>query len=79
MAQDDRWSESMATGSESLVEKVKVKLGLKAQHRQVAAANGVYTLREPAAPYGSHFDGENDALRPDNTVPWQTNLEITGV
>jgi hypothetical protein len=28
-------------------------------------------------PYGDHFDRENEALRPNNTVPWQTNLETT--
>jgi len=27
--------------------------------------------------YGDHFDRENEALRPTNTVPWQTNLETT--
>jgi len=35
------------------------------------------TLREPVPPYGDHFDRENEALRPDNTVPWKTNLETT--
>jgi hypothetical protein len=29
------------------------------------------------SPYGDHFDSENEALRPNNTVPWQTNLETT--
>jgi hypothetical protein len=23
-------------------------------------------------PYGEHFDSENEALRSNNTVPWQT-------
>jgi hypothetical protein len=40
-------------------------------------ANRLYTLREPVPPYGSHFDRENEALRPNNTVRWQTNLETT--
>jgi hypothetical protein len=37
----------------------------------------LYSLREPVPPYGEHFDRENEALRPNNTVPWQTNLETT--
>jgi hypothetical protein len=37
--------------------------------------DGLYTLREPVTPYGSHFDRENEVLRPNNTVSWQTNLE----
>jgi hypothetical protein len=28
-------------------------------------------------PYAVHFDKENEVLRPNNTVPWQTNLETT--
>ena len=66
---DDRWSESIAVGSEGFVEQVKIELGFKAQHRQVAVADGLYTLREPVPPYGDHFDRENEALRPNNTVP----------
>ena len=74
---DDRWSESIAVGSEGFVEQVKIELGFRAQHREVLVADGLYTLREPVPPYGDHFDRENEALRPNNTVPWQTNLETT--
>jgi hypothetical protein len=49
---------------------VKIELRFRAQHREVA-------LREPVPPYGDHFNKENESLRPDNTVPWQTNLETT--
>jgi putative transposase len=71
----DRWSESIAVGSEGFVE--QVKNCLRAQHRQVLGAEGLYTLREPVPPYGGHFDMENEALRPNNTVPWNRNLETT--
>ena len=74
---DDCWSESLAVGSEGFVEQVKMELGFRAQHRQVAVADGLYTLREPVPPYGDDFDRENEALRPNNTIPWQTNLETT--
>jgi len=77
VARDNRWSESVAVGSESFVEQVKVDLGFKAQHRQVAVADKVYTLREPPEPYGDYFDRENAALRPNNAVPWQINLDTT--
>jgi hypothetical protein len=52
-------------------------MGFRAQHRQLAVAEGLYTLREPVPPYGGHFDMENEALRPNNTVPWNRNLETT--
>ena len=74
---DDRWSESIAVGSEGFVEQVKSESGFRAQHREVLVADGLYALREPTSPYGDHFGRENEALRPNNTVPWQTNLEPT--
>jgi REP-associated tyrosine transposase len=73
----ERWSESIAVGSEEFVEQVKNELGFKAQHREVFMADGLYTLRELVPPYGGHFNRENEALRPNNTVPWQINLETT--
>jgi len=44
---DDRWSEAIAVGSPAFVDKVKVELGLKAIHREVADIGGTYILREP--------------------------------
>jgi len=76
-ARDHRWSDSIAVGSESFAEQVKNKLGFKAQHRQVAVADGGYTLRETEQPYGDHIDGRNIPLRPNNAVPWQINPETT--
>jgi putative transposase len=76
-ARDDRWSESIAVGGEGFVEQMKVALGFKGQHRQVAMADGIYTLREPVQPYGHHFDREKVALRANNTITWQTILETT--
>jgi putative transposase len=55
---DDRWSKSIATGSERFVEQVKKELGFRTQHRQVLVAAGLYRLREPVPPYGDHFDRE---------------------
>ena len=53
---DDRWSESIAVGSEGFVEQVKNELGFKAQHREILVADGLYTLREPVPPYGDYTD-----------------------
>jgi len=41
--------ESIAVGSESFVEQVKIELGFKAQHRQVAVAHGCTPSRNGAA------------------------------
>jgi hypothetical protein len=57
---------------------MKVALGFKGQHRQVAMADGVY-IREPGQPYGCHFDRETVALRANNTIAWQTILQTTEI
>jgi putative transposase len=44
---DNRWSESIAVGSEGFVEQVKNELGFRVQHRQVLMADGLFALREP--------------------------------
>jgi putative transposase len=74
---NDRWSESIAVGSERFVEQVKIDSGFRAQHRPVFVADCLYTVREPVTPYGDHFDRENEALRPNNTDPCETNLKTT--
>jgi hypothetical protein len=55
--------ESIAVGSEEFIEQVKIELGLRAQHRQLAVADGLYTLREPVPAYGDHFDRGNEVLK----------------
>jgi len=72
---DDRWSEAIAVGSLAFVDKVKSELGVKAMHREVADFGGTYLLREPREAYAADFGSESDALRLDNTVPWEKNLE----
>ena len=57
------------------VDKVKAELGNKALHRQVAELDGTYALQEPSRPYAHGFAGKNDALRPDNTLPWNESAE----
>lgn len=73
---DDRWSDAIAVGSLAFVDKVKVELGLKAMHREVADIGGTYILREPREAYARDFSTESDALRLDNSVPWGENREI---
>jgi hypothetical protein len=74
---DDRWSEAIAVGSLPFVDKVKSDIGAKALHREVAQVGETYTLREQSEIYGGDFASENDALMPDNTIPWEKNAEYT--
>ncbi len=74
---DARWSEAIAVGSLAFVDRVQQELGVKALHRTITGSDGTYALRETAAAYGRDFGGESEPLRPNNTLPWEENLEVT--
>ena len=63
--------------NQGFFEQVKIELGFRAPHRQVAVADGLYTLRERCRLMATISIGKNVALRQNNTVRWQTNLEAT--
>ena len=77
VVREGRWSEAIAVGSLSFVEKVKGELGFKAAHREVIEAGGMYALREGSEAYGSNFAGESEALRFENARFWDENPEST--
>ena len=74
---DERGAEAIAVGDCTFVHKVKSELGFKAMHRRVMEVTGTYTLREESKPYSTIFTGESEALRPENTLLWDENAEIT--
>jgi putative transposase len=73
---DARWSEAVAVGSLAFVEKVKSELGIKALHRELEQVDGTYALRESGEAYRGQFDSKNEALRPENTLPWDRITEV---
>jgi hypothetical protein len=73
----DRWSEAIAVGSLTFVDKVKSERGVKAMHREVAEVGGTYTLWEQSEAYAGDFGTESDALTPDNTIAWEENAGNT--
>jgi len=58
-----------------LLERVKRDLGIKAMHREVLKTDGTNALHEPAEDYAANFTGKNEALRLENTLPWNKSLE----
>ena len=62
MTRDDRWSKSVAVGSEQFVEQVKAELGSAVGRRQIGAENRSYSRREPSPSYNHLFEGNNGAL-----------------
>ena len=74
---DERWTEAIAVGDSTFVHKVKSELGFKAMNRRVMEATDTYTLREKSERYSAIFTAESEALRPENTLLWVENAEIT--
>jgi REP element-mobilizing transposase RayT len=53
---DDRWSEAIAVGSLSFLERVKSDLGIKAVHREVLKTDGTYAPARAQRSLHSQFD-----------------------
>jgi putative transposase len=71
---DEKWTESVAVGSEGFVTATKERLGFRVKGREVVGGNGSYELRESAASYKAILGHENEGLRPENTHFWEDNL-----
>jgi hypothetical protein len=63
---DEKWTASVAVGSEAFVTATKERLGIKVKGREVIGGNGSYELRESAASYKAILGHENESLRPKN-------------
>ena len=68
---DEKWTESVAVGSEEFVTATKEKIGFKAKGREVVDGNGSFELREPPAGYRGILGHENAVLRPQNQYSWE--------
>ena len=44
-------------------------------HREVLETDRTYALREPSEAYTRNLTGENEALRSENTFPWNESFE----
>ena len=66
-----RWSESVAVGDLSFVEKVKAELGGRALGRNIASGVRGHELREHQLSYSGHFDLKNITLSRENGLFWR--------
>lgn len=65
---DDRWTQSLAVGSESFVKRFQTQSGVAALHRNRAHDREGYWLREAIASYNGRFGAENGHLSVENVV-----------
>lgn len=71
MVRNEIWSESIAIGSKSYIEKTKEILGINSTGRKILQNDEDFIIRESLAPYKAHFTPKKEALSPQNTYFWQ--------
>ncbi len=49
---ENKWTQSIAVGSKTFIEKMKEALGFSAKGRKMICADDTYELREVLSPYG---------------------------
>ncbi len=67
---EERWTQSIAVGSASYIERVKKSLGKKGDVKKVIEHEDGYSIREGRISYRPHFDIKMSRLRAKNTIPW---------
>jgi len=72
IARQTQWTESVAVGSKSFMEKIKEKMGIKAKGRQIIKANDdeAFQLREASSSYSAVFNSKKEDIGPKNTYFW---------
>jgi len=64
LGREAMWTESIAVGEDKFIKGLKKRLGIRANTREIAQAEGEgsYILREGESPYEGIFRGENEGL-----------------
>jgi putative transposase len=71
--EEEKWTESVAVGSEKFVTATKEKLGFKAKGRGVIGGNASFELRESPKSYEGILGHGNGGLRLQNAYFWDDN------
>jgi putative transposase len=69
------WTESIAVGGKTFIEKAKGLLGIRAMGRDVIEGGGGYQLREEDVPYKALLWPKKDDIDPENTYFLDINYE----
>jgi len=75
---DSRWTQSIATGGEAFVKRVKGKLCSNASGRKLNETIDGYELREEVSSYIAFSDPEKSNIDLLNTYEWNTLISISG-
>jgi len=68
---DDKWTRSIAVGSESFIENVKYFMGAMALGRKSIESGESFQLQEAQSPYIDHFGAKKSEIDSVNTYIWE--------
>ena len=68
LQREEKWSNSIAVGSEAFIKQINASLGIKAIHRKIVKDGSSYQIKEGIVTYRNGFDSKMDFLKEDNTV-----------
>jgi putative transposase len=74
-SRQSEWTDSIAAGSKSFIEKFKSLLGVKAKGRSIMDGGERYHLREEAVPYMALLRAKKKDIGPQNTYFWDITVE----
>jgi putative transposase len=74
---DDKWTRSIAVGSERFIHRTKKELGARAKGRVVLEGGKAFQLREPGVSYLVNFGPKNDDIGAENGYFWNNDLKIS--
>ena len=67
---ESKWTQSIAVGSKTFIEKMKGALGYRARGRKIICADDTFELREVITPFGNA-----DNLGSENTYLWNQPID----
>ena len=67
---ENKWTQSIAVGSKTFIEKMKKALGYRAKGRKIISADDTFELREVLTPYG-----KDNNLDSGNTFLWNQPID----
>ena len=67
---ETKWTQSIAVGSKTFIEKMKGALGYRVRGRKIICADDTFELREVITPYG-----KANNLEPGNTFLWNQPID----
>lgn len=74
---ESTWTQAVAVGSDTFVEKIKKQLKALAVGRRIAPTKNGWELREEASAYNAFLGVQKVDIDLENTYPWELNAAMS--